>query len=603
MHASMLPAGWAEALDPGSGNAYYFNHDTGEVSWTKPKAVSSGQFGASNPMHTPESGHAHDSTKSSPLSSAPSQIRLVTPNSRVSVAGGGAAHTSTSHQVTRRKKISLVALLAVVALGAIILAKPELAPWSSPAAPTSNPAAPVARLGDTLAPGSTYSVPRSEAGEVLKLARHSAASHWPTPCARSYDGFGWEVVQPRLGHPDGLVHVLSCSSSLCEIQIPNDREHAYVLSSHTVPATRHDERDRAAAHLLIQGSFGPTRADIALLQSSGEPAAAHAAWVFDQLKQKPSLHRERYRRHANPRLDVVSEVGRPRGACEPFSRWNRIAIRGDDVAQNITFTEIGGITAMYVGGVLRSEVNMSELRPFGLGAPQSKPGISENCNWCQAGALSLDTTYTICRAQEWPMGKVDIGTRCTGQLGNTVENKVELFNSLLRFDHLAFPPTDRLGEATEVFELGVGDATLHALPTTRFNTGVLVLSINVACPFSLGAQVRPSTAIKHAGEYFVYDPRVLLLDNTVDQPAHLSSLSTNGHMRSCPLLDVSAPKTALNEHSCVVSHGCKPDVFTNTTFELNEITLRFFFRQVIQPSHARSRLFMSRSIAQSGDQN
>ena len=31
-----VPEGWAEATDPSSGKVYYYNHETGETSWTLP---------------------------------------------------------------------------------------------------------------------------------------------------------------------------------------------------------------------------------------------------------------------------------------------------------------------------------------------------------------------------------------------------------------------------------------------------------------------------------------------------------------------------------------------------------------------------------------
>eukprot|EP01052_Picozoa_sp_SAG31_P011020 SAG31_NODE_614_length_13525_cov_4.312230_8_plen_221_part_00 len=123
-------------------------------------------------------------------------------------------------------------------------------------------------------------------------------------------------------------------------------------------------------------------------------------------------------RRANPRIETTTEVGRPRGACGTNSRWNRIAIRADDMTQNISFSvvsTVGGtnVTAMFIDGVLRSEVNLNDMRPFGLGAPVSRPQPGDNCGWCQRGGLTMDTTYVICRVQEWPMGLVAIGTECT----------------------------------------------------------------------------------------------------------------------------------------------------------------------------------------------
>ena len=157
----------------------------------------------------------------------------------------------------------------------------------------------------------------------------------------------------------------------------------------------------------MQASFGGTRSEInalsARISAEAMPGDAVKAWVFEQIDDvSPTLHREFYRSRANPRLDAPTEVGRPHGACEPNSRWNRIAIQGDDAAQNISFTNASGIVIMHIGGVLRSEVNMTDLRPFGLGAPSSNPEPHENCNWCQSGAIALDTPIKFVVVEEWP---------------------------------------------------------------------------------------------------------------------------------------------------------------------------------------------------------
>lgn len=132
-------------------------------------------------------------------------------------------------------------------------------------------------------------------------------------------------------------------------------------------------------------------------------------------------------------------------------------------------------------------------------------------------------------------------------------------------------------------ELAASDATLATLPTTLYNTGVLVVSqLHVLCPFTLGASVFPSTTLRYGGRYYRYDPRLLLLDNQAHSPMSLRSATVEGTIRSCPNTDKSnvgtyAPKTSLNEDSCVVTYGCAPDDFSNATFELSEANIRHFF--------------------------
>eukprot|EP01047_Picozoa_sp_COSAG01_P010083 COSAG01_NODE_423_length_17260_cov_203.736962_17_plen_589_part_00 len=177
-------------------------------------------------------------------------------------------------------------------------------------------------------------------------------------------------------------------------------------------------------------------------------------------------------------------------------------------------------------------------------------------------------------------GQVAIGTSCESSMWPGATQRTELYNVLVEFKHMPYPTRDRIGEAIEVLELRPGDAALHRLPRTIYNTGALLLTeLVVRCPFSQGAQLRPATTIKYRDEYYRYDPRVALLTNTLESPANLSSTSLTGHMRTCPLIGPTAPKSFLNEHTCVVSHGCMADDYTGRSFQLNSTTLRQFFLQ------------------------
>eukprot|EP00966_Prymnesium_polylepis_P194464 4508226-Prymnesium_polylepis.1 len=94
----------------------------------------------------------------------------------------------------------------------------------------------------------------------------------PVQVARSYEGLGWEVTQPRVGLPSTLVQVDSCGSTSCVITIPADSNHVYYLDTVDVSARygaldSKTYNDRAAARLLTQGTFGPTKETIASLST------------------------------------------------------------------------------------------------------------------------------------------------------------------------------------------------------------------------------------------------------------------------------------------------------------------------------------------------
>ena len=78
-------------------------------------------------------------------------------------------------------------------------------------------------------------------------------------------------------------------------------------------------------------------------------------------------------------------------------------------------------------------------------------------------------------------------------------------NVLISMTAMAWPTIDRLGEPIEVLEVADADVVLHALPPTIYNGGVLVVSeLRVACPFSLGAQVRAATTLRLSGVDYRY---------------------------------------------------------------------------------------------------
>ena len=94
-----------------------------------------------------------------------------------------------------------------------------------------------------------------------------------------------------------------------------------------------------------------------------------------------------------------------------------------------------------------------------------------------------------------------------------------LYNVLMRFDKMAYPTVDRFGEIIELVELSANDATTFKLEPSIFNTGVLMLSaLHIACPFSYGGRLRISTTVKYEGEFYRYDPRLVLESNTLKNP-------------------------------------------------------------------------------------
>jgi uncharacterized protein (DUF1501 family)/uncharacterized protein (DUF1800 family) len=450
-----------------------------------------------------------------------------------------------------------------------------------------------------LGPG-THTLPRAGAWALATLVKAETAHlpvslKWPVPCARSYQGMAWEVVLPREpGMP--LVQVQSCTASSCNVLIPNDPGFQYHyavadLATKYGALTQSQYFDRAASHFLTQASFGPTRATIAnlsaqmmpeqphLLSAGAAPAPAPPAmrqWIRDQMALPASLHRTYFRRRSNPRIELTTEVGRPRGACEVGARWNRMAIRSDDVQKSISFSRRIGlngtnVTAIYVKGVLRSEVNLAQMMTLSGTAPSGSSRLANDALFTK--------NYTICKVDEWRFGRIVMGSSCADSV--IANDRIDLYNVFMFFDELAPPQHDSLGEVVATVEWDAPQASMEQLrPATAFNDNVLLLTrLHVPCPLSLAQQVRPSTFLKRDGIYYMHDPRIVMLDNDLDRPFNFSAIPLNALGHPSTTMCSNTQKTFLNEHTCIRTHGCTPVVFGNPdSFMLNETTLREFYR-------------------------
>jgi len=135
------------------------------------------------------------------------------------------------------------------------------------------------------------------------------------------------------------------------------------------------------------------------------------------------------------------------------------------------------------------------------------------------------------------------------------------------------------------------EATLVPLdPPTPWNDGVLLLEkLHVTCPLTPGEAISPSTTLKIGSLYRRYDPRLVMLDNTLDAPVNLSS-RVDGFGTTPSFLCPSAPKTFLNEHTCtMVGESCLPYEYTEATsttdsgfeytqrFQLNRTVIRMMY--------------------------
>ena len=447
----------------------------------------------------------------------------------------------------------------------------------------------------------TQTVARSGRWELISLVKvrddpTGKSSRWPTPCARSYEGHAWEVVMPR-PNDQPLVQVVSCATNACQLIVPDEPGYTYSfrtidLSSKYGSMVSRALHARVASHLLIQGSFGPTRATIGNLTdameadsihapsspAAGAPPPALVTWVYDQIEMPATTHRAYLRHHVNPRHRYRTDVTRPRDGCEVGSRWSRVAIRGDDIPSILSIHHLYGGTesvpdpnakvAIYVDGVLRTETSLDVIRPWG--------GLETTFRHNTEGTLVLGVDYTICDAQEWRNGLVSIGSGC-----ETSNGLVEFLNVFTVFEQLTPPTADHIDEPITLWQVDSSVAspvaTLTPLPdASPWNDGVLLLSeLHGECPLSIPATLAPSTILQHDGLYYRFDPRASLLENTLEVPANLTLGTVGQHPVSAECqISPNTPKTIFNEAHCAIAPAC---LSYDGLFQLNASTLRAMY--------------------------
>ena len=412
-----------------------------------------------------------------------------------------------ARRVARSREGRAAALVAVVVVLSVSLAlalAPEArARGGARASPPLDP-----REGTIeLAPGA-HRVALARRDELFTVAReldNDPASRQSAgtarPAGRSYDGHEWEAA--AAGAADVAFDCAAADGRVdgyawCLVDVPATTDGAtYRLrfANGTLGA------DAAAARLLVQATFGPTRAAIEDAVALGAGSGDASAWLAAQMARAPTLHRAHYRARANPRLPYAAAVGDYRAPCEAGSRWRRSALGRADVGRELAFeaTAAGGL-ALLVDGVSRGEAGAT----FAYNA-SAAPGV-------------------LCSVGESVGGAITYGPQCAGE----TTNPAIAFAS----DALAALPLASFAA------LGAAGAEHAALLTTP------------PAPCELPA-AGVALARDAGGAVYAHERRLATVDNALDAPsAGLAATPT----RQCP----SVAKTFLNKHTCAVRAECEP---------------------------------------------
>ena len=175
------------------------------------------------------------------------------------------------------------------------------------------------------------------------------------PVARSYDGHDWERTQGV-----ALLDLVCAAGLACAVKIPASS--VYHITHDVAPAV---DALQKASRFLAQTTFGPTRATLQSVDATTD--AGVTKWIDDQMALPPMLHREYFRRRANPRQFTARPTGGLRAACAAGSRWHRFAFSRAEEGKvlEVVSTPSGG-AALSIDGELRTEADARALAFDGM---------------------------------------------------------------------------------------------------------------------------------------------------------------------------------------------------------------------------------------------
>ena len=431
-------------------------------------------------------------------------------------------------------------------------------------------------------------VTHSSTESVGKLSNDlSGAKVALAPVGRSYDGRAWERVAgpyPRLEYQ--CLHASNEGDS-CQVTLPlleeSDRQE-YVLLTYD-----HELSDRnTVARFLSQTTFGTRKEDLDSWNypspndqyADGHLQMTFAKWIYEQMHNVPSTsHREFFRKRLNSRFDMARSIGMPNHPCEQFSRWRNFAFTERDYGRSVEIRHVASTDkayAIYIEGNFRTlalgstaEALASFLHAIFTddvrGEDDTFVDISASNGAFDASSMMAiqatanagegdikDYVLTLCDVPSPIIGgeiyfqAVSGSPNCLkfgeGNIPIIVDTSIYRDSSTITVD---LPPLDTVGtmKKTNEGEWMVEEA-LHQDSCKDINLNHLAVNHPIF-------GVLPGDA-----GYLAHDPRVRLLDNSLESPIPdgggslvASGGSHNGHGALCS----NVPRTFINEKFCQLS--------------------------------------------------
>ena len=300
-----------------------------------------------------------------------------------------------------------------------------------------------------------------------------------------------------------------------------------------------------------------------------------AAWIYNQINNVPlTSHREFFRERTNPRLDRVFGVGKTLDPCQKGARWRTTALTSKDKTDGkfISFSSVAGDgSAPYVlkiDGEVRTIVDNYTLEP-------------EFIN------LHLDTDYEVCRNSWHAFWRESYGDQFRIKVNDdcydlkdgiplvdlslvevSLPNMIDLTGANLGpIDNVQFGSEywESIGNNEEyILNEDFQDSQCEALPTPYSDEGLP------------NPTIYAKMTVDGVAQYVLYDARLDLVENTIQNPAHdgggQTAVDTDNIVRC-----MNTPRTFLNEEHCFLSYddnSCSPDVPAQNSIRMDEEFLK-----------------------------
>eukprot|EP00931_Biecheleriopsis_adriatica_P083516 TRINITY_DN5709_c0_g1_i1.p1 TRINITY_DN5709_c0_g1~~TRINITY_DN5709_c0_g1_i1.p1 ORF type:complete len:1902 (+),score=308.18 TRINITY_DN5709_c0_g1_i1:193-5898(+) len=333
------------------------------------------------------------------------------------------------------------------------------------------------------------------------------------------------------------------------------------------PPSQRATRDMAKdAQFLMQASFGPTRSSLMELSKTN-----YTAWIQQQMALPVELHRVYFRTRVNPRLTSVVQPGKPKSRCEAGSRWHRFAFSAADIGKRISIKD----GTVDVEGFRRTDLDPSRtgnaLPDPNACADEAPPWWVQSCDngslkmWCRRNDIWSSAKF--CRRSCYEQGLGYEEDVCSdGWSSLTFRGYVCSVQEAVG-GHLALSNSSdcssRIGLVNPAIwfksDRQVSQTTLHFDTDALSADKVLLKEDSPSCGLE--------DFINVSRKYYMHDPRLELLSNTLKEPA----MPTAG---TCHPMTA---KTFLNKDSCRLQESsCLPLYLQKASFTLNIQSLKKF---------------------------